>query len=47
MHYIEVFDENMNMIKKYSFFPEQISKVFAKIKSLNSEKKKFKHYFID
>ena len=47
MHYIEVYDEDYNVINKYSFFAKEISKVFAKIKSLNLEKKKFKHYFVD
>ena len=47
MHYIEVYDENMNIVKKYSFYPEQISAVFSKIRSLNFDKKRFKHYFID
>tara|TARA_B100000579_G_C22847650_1_gene865352 strand:- start:677 stop:1015 length:339 start_codon:yes stop_codon:yes gene_type:complete len=47
MHYIEVYDEDYNLVTKYSFFAKEISKVFAKIKTLNLERKKFKHYFVD
>ena len=47
MHYIEVYDEDFNIETRYSFFAREISKVFEKIRSLNLENKRFKHYFVD
>ena len=47
MHYIEVYDEDFNIETRYSFFPKEISKVFEKIRNLNLENKRFKHYFVD
>ena len=47
MHYIEIYDENWNVIRRLSFPAKDIRKVFSKIKSLNQEKKRFKHYFVD
>ena len=47
MHYIEVYDENYKVEARYSYLPKEISKVFSKIKNLNTENKKFKHYFIE
>ena len=47
MHYIDVYDEDWNIVRTWSYPAKHISRVFAKIKSLNSENKRFKHYFID
>ena len=46
MHYIEVYDKDWRIEKILSYPAKDIGEVLAKIKSLNSANRRFKHYFI-